>query len=206
MFTGREYDSEVGLYYYRARYYKPQIGRFLQTDPIGYYAGLNLYAYVGNNPLNWIDPYGLWKGAGHEHLTRRAMGGKGFTRAQIDRAVRANRLVDYKHFFNKAAHYMPGTEAQAERIKADNLNRAVDHVARGEWDEAMDHLGEGMHTVQDRFAHDAQNADWKEHITGDPDNPNEHPGEYEDAEEATKNYTDDFQDRLEKEIKKGSES
>jgi len=56
MFTGREFDSETGLYYYRARMYSPQTGRFLQVDPIW---ALNLYAYCGNNPLNWIDPWGL---------------------------------------------------------------------------------------------------------------------------------------------------
>ena len=61
MYTGREYDSETGLYYYRARYYDPTLGRFLQRDPIGYGDGMNLYAYVGNNPMNWIDPLGLCK-------------------------------------------------------------------------------------------------------------------------------------------------
>jgi RHS repeat-associated protein len=59
MFAGREYDKETGLYYYRARYYNPQIGRFLQTDPIGYGDGMNWYAYCGNNPIVWADPAGL---------------------------------------------------------------------------------------------------------------------------------------------------
>jgi RHS repeat-associated protein len=57
MFTAREYDIETGLYYYRARYYNPYIGRFLQTDPA--YQGMNWYAYCGNNPLNCTDPMGL---------------------------------------------------------------------------------------------------------------------------------------------------
>ena len=59
MFTGREYDTETGLYYYRARYYDTALGRFLETDPIGYAGGINLYGYVGNNPWNWTDPWGL---------------------------------------------------------------------------------------------------------------------------------------------------
>ena len=61
MFTGRRFDIETGLYYYRARYYNPHIGRFMQTDPVGYSAGINWYAYCGNNPLNIMDPSGLRK-------------------------------------------------------------------------------------------------------------------------------------------------
>ena len=59
MFTGRRWDEETGLYYYRARMYSAVLGRFLQPDPIGYAGGLNLHAYCGNNPVNWIDPWGL---------------------------------------------------------------------------------------------------------------------------------------------------
>jgi RHS repeat-associated protein len=58
MFAGVRYDIEIGLYYNRARYYNPYTGRFLQTDPVGYGAGMNLYAYCNNNPIVHRDPSG----------------------------------------------------------------------------------------------------------------------------------------------------
>jgi RHS repeat-associated protein len=62
-FTGYEYDSETGLYYAKARYYNPRLGRFMTPDPLGGQIGdpqsVNRYVYVLNNPLSLIDPLGL---------------------------------------------------------------------------------------------------------------------------------------------------
>jgi RHS repeat-associated protein len=59
-YTGQRVDNESGgLYYYRARHYSPVLGRFLQPDPIGNAGGINLYVYVGNDPLNQTDSLGL---------------------------------------------------------------------------------------------------------------------------------------------------
>ncbi len=58
-YTGQVFDFETGLSYYNARYYDPATGRFLSEDPIGFAGGdANLYRYVGNNPVNAIDPTG----------------------------------------------------------------------------------------------------------------------------------------------------
>jgi RHS repeat-associated protein len=58
-YTGREWDTETSLYYYRARYYDPNVGRFINEDPAGFAAGVNFYTYVHDNPGNWEDPLGL---------------------------------------------------------------------------------------------------------------------------------------------------
>ncbi|MGE0452401.1 MAG: RHS repeat-associated core domain-containing protein [Vicinamibacteria bacterium] len=58
-FTGREWDPEIGLYYYRARYYDPSVGRFAAEDPIGLEGGWNRFGYALSNPVIYTDPDGL---------------------------------------------------------------------------------------------------------------------------------------------------
>lgn len=62
-FQGREIDWETGLYYFRARWYDPDTGRWCSKDPLGIAGGLNLYEAFGNNAVNFIDPMGLEKGS-----------------------------------------------------------------------------------------------------------------------------------------------
>ena len=84
-YTGRELDGETGLYYYRARYYDSNSGRFIGQDPTGFGAGdSNLYRYVGNNPVGATDPSGNVKIElvfnpliGNNNTTYVAGGGKG---------------------------------------------------------------------------------------------------------------------------------
>jgi RHS repeat-associated protein len=57
-YTGQTWLPELGMWYYKARIYSPTLGRFMQTDPIGYGAGMNMYGYVGGDPVNFADPTG----------------------------------------------------------------------------------------------------------------------------------------------------
>lgn len=69
-FTGREFDPTTDLHYYRHRFYDSNLGRFVNQDPVGFSAGdPNLYRYVGNNPTNLVDPFGLEPPGTQEQLT-----------------------------------------------------------------------------------------------------------------------------------------
>ena len=132
-YTGREFDADTGLIYYRARWYDPQHGRFVSEDPIGFSGGINLYGYVGNNPTNFIDPLGLeklilpkdpsglppgwkrdfshkpphgerWRGPGGDFLD--------FDRAQPGKP--GERRRDHWHYNGGDDHLKPGAEIEVE--------------------------------------------------------------------------------------------
>jgi len=63
-YTGQRLDPDSGLYYYKSRWYSPYLGRFLSPDPTFVADGMHLYAYVGNDPVNYTDPTGNWRQAG----------------------------------------------------------------------------------------------------------------------------------------------
>src|SRR6266550_5258707 len=70
LFTGQQWYQDIGLYDLRNRFYSPDLGRFLQPDPIGFWGGKNLYRYSGNNPVTRSDPFGL-----QDAVNRRLDGG-----------------------------------------------------------------------------------------------------------------------------------
>lgn len=59
LYTGREWVKYNHLYHYRARFYDPELGRFISGDPIGYAGGFNMFSYVHSGPLRFLDPFGL---------------------------------------------------------------------------------------------------------------------------------------------------
>jgi RHS repeat-associated protein len=121
-YTSREIDTESGLYYYRARYYDPQVGRFISEDPIGFDSeDPNFYSYVRNNPANFTDPFGkevggfrglVLKGKVKDFLKKKCS--KKLTDKEIDRAVEA---------FRKAANDddIPALEGPRQGEKAKEI-------------------------------------------------------------------------------------
>lgn len=129
MFTGRQLDEETGLYFYRARYYDFDKGRFLQRDPLGYVDGMNLYEYVKGNPVNLLDNFGLFIGEDGKEWSYQEPNENG----EAVEHPEAKAAVKVKHisgFFDKVfASEKPGSswkkEAERRTPKGVGLNQGT---------------------------------------------------------------------------------
>jgi RHS repeat-associated protein len=121
-YTGQELDSETGLYNYGRRFYNPGTGRFLSEDPLGFAAGdANLYRYVGNNPINLVDPYGLCA----------VVANNGFVHpAEIEYSIASDSNVHLTPFSNNTAgdtkHYSKITNYEYLQPGKEYLQRSSD--------------------------------------------------------------------------------
>lgn len=94
-YTGRDFDSETGLRYYRARYYDQSVGRFLNPDPAQWLGGINFYAYVLNKPTDYSDPSGKWVSWVHVSMTKIAAQNAGYSPGDAAALAKAVADVDF---------------------------------------------------------------------------------------------------------------
>lgn len=105
-FSSKYFDGESGLYYYGYRYYSPDLGRWLNRDPMGEGGGLNTYAFVANNPLLFIDPTGLYGIDIHLGLTHYLAINAGCCEAAARELAQADQAVDSDLETNPAVNYL----------------------------------------------------------------------------------------------------
>jgi RHS repeat-associated protein len=164
-YTGREFDSDTGLYYYRARWYDPQVGRFISEDPIGLAGGINQFAYVRNAPINSIDPTGLWSTEAHNEIIEQAFK-YCLSESQRRRLKDASRYVDRAENQDESHAYQHSMRASNESVEHAKRNAEI-FVDTHEWSartraplgckegydkisgEALWEMGQALHTIMD---------------------------------------------------------
>jgi RHS repeat-associated protein len=103
-FPGQYYDQQSGLYYNHNRYYNPELGRYMEPDPIGLDGGLNPYSYAGNNPVNNVDPSGLSMiGMDDFSLGNSFLGFNNFNEMNLQAA--SNQFLNSQSNFNLQANF-----------------------------------------------------------------------------------------------------
>jgi RHS repeat-associated protein len=154
-FTGRENDGG-GLHYYRARYYSSRLQRFLSEDPIRFAGGVNLYEYVGSNPVKFTDPSGLFSCPVHAAMTMNAALSFGLPPADYVRWAVDNCGVDfYEESMSSLAqhtnrHGMAGRKGSNEWQTCNEAYRAAEDYLREFMQDGK--MGDALHLIQDQFS------------------------------------------------------
>ncbi len=171
--------------YYRTRIYRPALSRFLQPDPAGYIDGMNLYAYCGNNPINWIDPWGLWGTGDHRRLGDLG-GGPG-----------SGDPFDYDRLDNDfwGSPWNPITGTGRHFRSRDEIAHDLRDAIRNQDPRAFE---EHMHEWQDSYSHYDQGYRWPGtlgHVPASifgatPDDPAQHLQEFNEADRTTREWED----------------
>ncbi len=153
-YTGREYDEFSGLYFYRARWFDANLGRFISEDPIGLGAGINQFSYVGNDSLNSTDPMGLYEKDVHYYLTYYLAKRTGCFGESGSRAIASgNQGTD------ENPDLSPGPNKRFQNSAYHALNsHSKEGVGSGTlWAGALNgggnELGVFLHSYQDSFSH-----------------------------------------------------
>jgi RHS repeat-associated protein len=192
-FTGRENDGS-GLYHYRARYYDPIRNRFISEDPIGLAGGINLRAYLGNNPLRRVDPLGLYGRDVHYDLTYKLALEAGIDPRIAQRIAEANQSVDEAFFQrpdNPVAYPLGSLDLHFPR-RADTEQELMRCVTL----RMAEEFGRQLHRLQDTFSH--QGVDPVTHLFtgGTPDVYSPESPRDQAMEQATKMWLGEFKRAL----------
>jgi len=143
-YTGREWDANLNLYYYRARWYDPTLARFTQKDIVHY---TNRYIYVSSNPINYIDPLGLYDAYVHYMLTEQLALDMNIS-PDIARAIA---WTDLWYDIN------PKTESilhPAEHFNTFGRDLSIeDALVKGARTHNIELFGSALHQLQDTYAH-----------------------------------------------------
>ena len=199
-FTGKEQDPETGLYYYGARYYDPVISKWISVDPIlndylpsnnkknmpagGIFRSSNLgmYSYVGNRPVNYIDPTGKYDVDVHLYLTQYLAGKAGFNKQEAHIIAAADQGVDEnpatnpmklrKDMFSVLAEWHFPVDHYKDKTKRNNepARKKVDAAIKDVDNSTLEDFGKALHTFQDSYAHEGYGPIYGHILAGhDPD-------------------------------------